>query len=787
MTDKEVSIVLGALLHDIGKVIYRRGDDRRNHSQSGHDYLKDNINIENRDVLEAVRFHHAEHLKNAEIDNDSSAYIIYIADNIASAVDRRKNDTTDYGFKMSIPLQSVFNILNGNNQNMYYQPKTLSDKCGINFPSEKAGDFTEAFYTEIISDITENLKGLLWNREYINSLLVVLEANLSYIPSSTALSEQADISLYDHLKLTAAIAECIFQYMQEKKIYNYKEYLYNGAGEFYGTDAFMLYSMDISGIQKFIYTIHSQNALKTLRARSFYLEIMMEHITDGLLDELNLSRTNLIYSGGGHCYIILPNTQKAAEDIEKYMKKLNAWLADTFQTSLFVAYGSVPCSCDTLKNIPSGSYSELFKSIGNQISKMKNNRYSASDIMKFNSANYENYERECKVCHNIADVNEDGECPICEAIKRFSNNILYDDFFAVTNDVKEGLPLPGNCTVAAFSKDELIKRMGRDDNILRVYSKNDLYTGKRVSTKLWVGDYTTGKDFKTMAAEAEGIDRIGILRADVDNLGQAFVAGFENKENNNRYVTLSRTAVLSRQLSLFFKHHINYILSNPEFSLDNKEPQPRNVAICYSGGDDLFIVGAWNEIIEAAVDINRALKKYTQGTLTLSAGIGIYDSGYPISSIASEVAAQESKSKMLENKNAVTLFEDGEYHNSNGRLISDGTYKWQEFEEEVIGEKYDVIKTFFDNTEDRGINFMYNLLNLIRSRKDKINFARYVYLLSRLEPDNQSSDRQKELYKDFAAKMYGWIQNDKDCRQLKTAINIYAYITRENGGGDNEN
>ena len=32
---------------------------------------------------------------------------------------------------------------------------------------------------------------------------------------------------------------------------------------------FLLCSLDISGIQNFIYTITSQNALRTLRARSF--------------------------------------------------------------------------------------------------------------------------------------------------------------------------------------------------------------------------------------------------------------------------------------------------------------------------------------------------------------------------------------------------------------------------------------------------------------------------------------------------------------------------------------
>lgn len=43
--------------------------------------------------------------------------------------------------------------------------------------------------------------------------------------------------------------------------------------------------MDISGIQNFIYSIGDKGALKGLRARSFYLEIMMEHIIDELLEK----------------------------------------------------------------------------------------------------------------------------------------------------------------------------------------------------------------------------------------------------------------------------------------------------------------------------------------------------------------------------------------------------------------------------------------------------------------------------------------------------------------------
>ena len=33
MTDREIKLVIGGLLHDIGKVIYRQGEDGRKHRQ----------------------------------------------------------------------------------------------------------------------------------------------------------------------------------------------------------------------------------------------------------------------------------------------------------------------------------------------------------------------------------------------------------------------------------------------------------------------------------------------------------------------------------------------------------------------------------------------------------------------------------------------------------------------------------------------------------------------------------------------------------------------------------
>ena len=60
-------------------------------------------------------------------------------------------------------------------------------------------------------------------------------------------------------------------------------------------------------------------------------------------------------------------------------------------------------------------------------------------------------------------------------------------------------------------------------------------------------------------------------------------------------INLFRAAAFSRQMSLFFKYHINGLL------------QGLWVSIVYAGGDDVFLVGAWNHTLQAALRISDAM------------------------------------------------------------------------------------------------------------------------------------------------------------------------------------
>lgn len=146
-----------------------------------------------------------------------------------------------------------------------------------------------------------------------------------------------DISLFDHSKLTAALGCCIWEYLNAQGVTDYRERLFTQAASFYQEKAFLLYSIDISGIQDFIYSIADDGALKALRARSFYLELLMEHLVDTILGRIGVSRANCIYCGGGHAYLLLANTEQTIKTLTAFESNINGWFLDMFGTALYAA------------------------------------------------------------------------------------------------------------------------------------------------------------------------------------------------------------------------------------------------------------------------------------------------------------------------------------------------------------------------------------------------------------------------------------------------------------------
>ena len=231
----------------------------------------------------------------------------------------------------------------------------------------------------------------------------------------------------------------------------------------------------------------------------------------------------------------------------------------------------------------------------------------------------------------------------------------------------------------------------------------------------------------------------------------------------DRFLTLARTAAFSRQMSLFFKSYINPILEAPE-----PDGSHLAVAIVYSGGDDVFLVGAWNSVIAAAQRIQEAFAAFCGGSLTLSAGISIHPDTFPIRMAAAQSAELEDRAKQTPGKNSLALFDPE----------ADHTYPWTEFRERVLGEKLTLLQNFFQaEDQERGAVFLHQLLELLRQAKtDKINLARYAYLLAKMEPRDRD---RAESYRAFSRSMYRWALSPADRDQLITAIYLHIYMERK--------
>lgn len=762
MEEDKLALTFGSLLHDIGKVVYRGISVRGTHSKLGAKFIEE-LAAQNSDfggecgrkIVEQIRYHHAEEIRSAScLDDSSLAFITYFADNISAGMDRKsEGDEQAAYFDRNAKLRKIFNIING-----------------------RHGDATieHEDYNTIRERIHKGLIEMGLRQSDLNSLLNLLEATTDKIPSSTNRSELIDVSLFDHAKTTAAIAACIYEYLSDHGISNYREALFDRqkSSRFYEKPMFLLCSWDMSGIQSFIYNISGSGALKQLRARSLYLELMLEHVSDELLERLELSRANLLYTGGGHAYLLLPNTRQTKAIFEDFCDELQKWFIKHYGIDLYLATSLVECSANDLANKGEDKqrYSKLYQELSEGLSAAKASRYDAHTIKELNFGGVGEYDhsRECEECHRSdADINENNLCPLCVSLGKISASLIHKDVFVVVETPKDedaasfgriGLTLPFDKQLVMYSRDEYLATRPA---FVRIYTKNSWDMGVKLSTHLWMGDYTVDTGEAGISAyasqgstleEDHGIKRLGVLRADVDNLGTVFASGVPVEK-----ASISRTSTLSRALSYFFKYRINGILEDGHYQAQ----------IIYSGGDDLFLIGNWNDIIHAARDIRREFLAFTENdSITISAGTGMFGEKYPIASMAAKTGELEDAAKGYttddgKTKNAIALWSD--------RTV----FNWNDFENLVIP-KFEEICKIFDKNE-RGTAFIYRLVSLLRGGQDQIFLPRLAYLLAR------SFENEKEGTDTSSVRLYDWATDAHERTALITALEWYVYSVREKG------
>ena len=681
--DERKHITLGALFHDIGKVIQRSSYNprKKTHQEFGAEWIRGHLSDKYKELADFALYHHFNPGNHPELDVRSQyrndLLLVAHADNLSSG--ERERDYTESTFDLMRPLSSIFSTIEtgkGNkSKDAFYRPAPLSK--GIFYP-EKKFRLTSEDYKQILKDFENAIPN---ESLHPNSLLDILEEYFSLIPSHTAEAEGkgTDVSLFDHLKTTAAIALAAYNYLVDthKNIQFSQIPSYDIADT--KTKRYLLIGVDVSGIQNFIYTITSKGALKLLRARSFYVEMLLEFIAMKLLKDLKLFRTNLLFLGGGNFIILAQNTENARKRLELIIHDFNAGLFDEHHGRLWLTHGMIEFSGEiflTRNSQSENTISEILEKLRDKIDEAKFHKFSSFDKLGgiFEPQKVEGHE-ECEVCGAEVDVRncrigdeEHRFCRVCENLYHVGSFIHKAKYIVYYPNSRKTQPL-GELSI---HRGEKLSLYSKDDSIdgefvWTINPSGDEHIGHGV--KLYLGNYPQmGRNFDPDIEDKDapsfnyfGLELVGTLRMDVDNLGYIFSKGIPKEKRS-----ISRLAMLSRFFNLFFRRFINDIARGElgglkQFSVVHPaQTAPRETVVVYAGGDDLFIVGAWHDVIELAFDIRKAFRKFIGGDhITISGGIAVNHVKHPIHLFAANSGEAEEKSKGYggNEKDALTLFD----------------------------------------------------------------------------------------------------------------------------------
>lgn len=523
------------------------------------------------------------------------------------------------------------------------------------------------------------------------TLLTLFEKYLSHVPAATN-TIHPDISLYDHLKITGAIAETLQIYNEScqswqegdnpdrteldrlKNIETHEQALEQLPAYW------RLVCCDFSGIQKFIYGIISKGAAKALRGRSLYVQLLCDVVSDYLLRQLDLYPASKIYSSGGKFYLLIAATQEQA--VQELIDTVNDWLFENF-------YGEIHLACGithvTAWHFQEGNMGQCWHEVNKRLYENKEQKYKnaiangnffeVKEVSDSSICNVTGMEINNPITYRDKnDDNEDEEYKISQIaydLMELGRNIKKADYFLWDwhNQYK------GRCVCKLSFKtwgpnlylvqDHHIQALSQADDltgcILETLNNFELPAvpcpvGIRVRQIGRWDEEKTSCDwtFDDFASKSTGIERLGVLRMDVDNLGEIFTRGLRslNKDATERPLgSLSRMTALSRQLNYFFSGYLNKLLEAHQ-----------RTQIIYSGGDDLFIIGSWDELIPAAHTIKEAFATFTcyNRSFSISGGLATIRGKYPINKGAVLAGEMEEQAKHFKrpgtSKNAFAVF-----------------------------------------------------------------------------------------------------------------------------------
>lgn len=641
-------LYLAALLHDIGKFRKRAFDDDKPHQEHSFDFItvdfEDFFSTFDETFQNAILNHHTEG------DNLIEKQLI-LADKLSATESKDEVEEVP----TLVPILSRLKHAKNENKQHGYTPTALSFDSEAVIPTESAV-VDQSTYADLWKEFIEAFGEAPLGKEYTpahyQTVVALIHKYTSRIPSEIANPSESDISLYDHLRTTAAIAACIGDELTgisdvDEVIDNLEESERNICALIKG---------DISGIQDFLYHILSNRAARQLRGRSFYLQLLTEAIAHSLLRQLDLPITNLILASGGQFYILAPYTN-TERSFDTFRQQVTDKLWSLHRSELYCILDYVPV---TAVDFRSNNFSNKWGEVSEKVNSRKQQKWSEmgeqamfdnlfqpsknkeqNDHWKFGQLGRELSNAKHLVAFEVdLDLNISKTPSWRNAIKAFGWDIHLSA--ALGSDLD-----PKGATRAA------VYRLGGTDFL------------KSADTYQWDGVFTSydfrifypviakrrnGKpaDYDYLANASEGVEWLGALRMDIDDLGTIFIENLDN-------ATISRLATFSEALCVFFEGYVPQLCR--DYNAKQREKDKKEILeLIYAGGDDLFLVGGWSALPEIARQIRAELKKFVTGDhVTLSGGIAIEHKKYPLYQFASESEIFEKAAKRRDGKDAITF------------------------------------------------------------------------------------------------------------------------------------
>ena len=739
MNERE-KVTLAALLHDIGKFRQRAKGDGIRHEEHSKIFLEQLYGDE--DLAWLAYGHSSRTVKEVPENLKNMAKIVSDADSL-SASERfygKYEDKRDYTKQPLLAIPSIVRIGKGNSDVRYFSCHPLTLDPFPLTPKIKGGASVDYRFWHEFEQILSELK-ITSVEEYLFTLLNILHKYTFFIPSDTGWKEKEeynivpDVSLYEHLRTTSAFASALYDFIHE-----------GGEGE----KQFCLIWGDISGLQDFVFTLTSEKALKALKGRSVFLQFLLKASANKILRRLNLFPTNLLSCDAGEFTILAPNIDRVKEEVEKIRAEVNRELLKEYDGEIYLALGIHEFGEEEIKNI-----AEVFHKAKEEKVNLRKKRKWAELLPKSYSEVFIPEPKPgdtCVVCKRVGKIDEEGKCEICRGLEEFAKHLRNVEYVVEIDLSKGELPETKRTEIekTGFYKEIfdtgffILESKKELNSLLTFLSGYPVFIYRINDTDFFDPELKAGqgfmfmathapqeegeiKDFDKIAEASKGAKRLGILRMDVDSLGDIFRRGINGWEwwrkdegnslrrlrDKESVVTPSRFATLSSLFNLFFLYIVDEICKKGGFFTSYKDDERAwdalgDAYVIYSGGDDLFIVGSWSKIFELYFKIREEFDIFfcNNPNITASGALIEVPRKFPVyrSAQLTMELLKDAKEEHEPEKNALSIFGKAK--------------RWKNLQL-----CYNLKEAIYENIETNGgflpRNFLFDLYDIHRTADEK--------------------------------------------------------------------